>query len=76
MDQRKIRFPVMLTQPEHDKIQAFRFANLIGTKAEAVRKLIAAGLEKEMAATGSKFGDPSPVAACRNNDLEIINAKA
>jgi len=59
--QRLSRFTVMLTESEDQAIQDFRFANRIGTKADAARQLIELGLsaakEKGPAAGGTA---PSP----------------
>jgi len=71
---RSTRFVMMLTEGEERSLQAYRFRNHIGTKAEAARTLIAAGL-REVATTGVKFGDPSPVEAETETVLETINAR-
>lgn len=67
----------MLTSDEEQAIQDFRFANRIGTKAEAARQLIGKGLEasksgagKEMATTGDEIGVMAPAEAGNNSNLE------
>ncbi|MFC7399626.1 hypothetical protein ACFQU1_20655 [Chelatococcus sp. GCM10030263] len=64
-ERRRMRFAVMLTDGEVQRIQNFRFANRIGTTAEAVRMLVEKGLEASAskAATGVQFGDQAPAAA-------------
>lgn len=44
---RGIRFVVMLNEQEDDEIQAYRFSQHIGSKAEAMRRLIKIGLATE-----------------------------
>jgi hypothetical protein len=41
-----VRLPVMVTRLEAEEIDAWRYANKIPTRAEAMRRLIQAGLEK------------------------------
>jgi len=43
----------MLTEAEDREIQKFRFANQIGTKAEAARSLIKKGLETAQTKTAA-----------------------
>lgn len=67
-DSRPIRFALMISEAEDQAIQNYRFANRIGSKAEAARQLVAKGLEAEkMAATGVEIGVLSPVAAEDHN---------
>lgn len=44
------RIPLMMEPSLVERIDTFRFGNRIATRAEAVRQLIKAGLEKEMPA--------------------------
>lgn len=44
---RGIRFVVMLNEQEDSEIQAYRFSQQIGSKAEAMRTLIRKGLAAE-----------------------------
>lgn len=72
---RDLRLVVMLNEQEDSEIQAYRFSRQIGSKAEAMRRLIKIGLEKEMATTGVEFGDQSPVeAGDHNTHKERCNA--
>lgn len=65
---RGLRVVVMLNEGEDSEIQAYRFSRQIGSKAEAMRRLIKIGLEVEkVATTGSEFGDQNPVDAEQNN---------
>lgn len=47
---RYARIPIMMEPALVERIDTFRFSNRIGTRAEAVRQLIKAGLEMEMPA--------------------------
>lgn len=40
-----VRLPVMVTRSEAEAIDAWRFANHIGSRAEAIRLLIAEGIK-------------------------------
>lgn len=73
---RGLRLVVMLNEKEDDEIQAYRFSRQIGSKAEAMRRLIKIGLEAEEAATtGVEFGDQPPAEAeDRNTQGECSNA--
>lgn len=72
---RGLRLVVMLNEEEDGEIQAYRFSRQIGSKAEAMRRLIRIGLETEkMATTGEKFGDPTPADAATSNRQETIDA--
>lgn len=64
---RGLRLVVMLNEEEDSEIQAYRFSRQIGSKAEAMRRLIKIGLEKETATTGSEFGDTNPAEAGDHN---------
>ena len=44
-DPKDIRLPLMVSRPEADAIDDWRFANRIRTRAEAVRLLIRRGLD-------------------------------
>lgn len=44
-DLKDVRLPLMVSRPEADAIDEFRFANRIRTRAEAVRLLIRRGLD-------------------------------
>lgn len=44
------RVPIMFTQQELELIDDWRFANRIGTRAEAVRRLVTAGMVKNLKA--------------------------
>ena len=45
-----VRLPVMVTRPEAEEIDEWRFKNRVPTRAEAIRRLIRLGLQA---------GDPS-----------------
>ena len=44
---RTVRLPVMVSPSEAAAIDEYRFANRISTRAEAIRRLIEAGLRAE-----------------------------
>ncbi|MGX9390539.1 hypothetical protein ACWX0K_07000 [Nitrobacteraceae bacterium UC4446_H13] len=56
---RQNRFVLMLSDREIEAIQTYRFANRVGTKAEAVRGLIKLGLALQKA-KGAAEGATSP----------------
>lgn len=73
---RKLRFVVMLNEQEDGEIQAYRFSQQIGSKAEAMRRLIKIGLETERAATtGDEIGVMAPAEAGTSNRQETIDAE-
>lgn len=53
------RVPIMFSAEELEMIDDWRFANRIGTRAEAVRRLVTAGMVKNLKqmtdARGSRF---------------------
>lgn len=51
---RDARIPIMMEPALVERIDTFRFSNRIGTRAEAVRQLIRAGLAKEMPASAGE----------------------
>jgi len=58
----------MLNEKEDSEIQAYRFSRQIGSKAEAMRRLIKIGLEAErMATTGDEIGVLTPADADESN---------
>ena len=68
---RGLRLVVMLNEQEDSEIQAYRFSRQIGSKAEAMRRLIRIGLEtEEMATTGDEIGVTAPADAEQNNSLK------
>lgn len=72
---RGLRLVVMLNEQEDSEIQAYRFSRQIGSKAEAMRRLIKIGLEVErVATTGVEFGDQSPAEAENNSIQEKADA--
>lgn len=73
---RGLRLVVMLNEQEDSEIQAYRFSRHIGSKAEAMRRLIRIGLEAErVATTGDEIGVTAPAEAeDRNTQGECSNA--
>ena len=48
---RNKRVPIMLTESEVASIDDWRFANRVGTRAEAIRRLVVAGLVRDLKKT-------------------------
>jgi hypothetical protein len=49
-----IRLPIMVSKSEAQAIDDWRFSNRVGTRAEAIRRLIDLGLEASRAGTKQK----------------------
>lgn len=64
------RIALMMEPSLAHRIDSFRYASRIATRAEAMRVLIKSGLENEVATTGVEFGDAAPVEAEQNNTHE------
>jgi hypothetical protein len=64
------RFVLMISPELLEQIGNYRHANRIGSQAEAARRLMEAGLEKEIAATGDEIGVLAPAAADHTNTPE------
>lgn len=71
------RFALMLEPDMIEKIDNYRHANRIGTRAETVRKLISRSLagNKEKATTGSEFGDLTPSKPENSSNQEKADAE-
>ncbi len=65
-DPKDVRLPLMVSRPEADAIDDWRFANRIRTRAEAVRLLIRRGLDAGplAAAMAPDTQDAPPGAEC------------
>lgn len=66
VQRRTRRLPVMLTEHEASEIEEFRWAERLGSQAEAVRQLVRLGLN---AATGEGLGNSAPAAATHTAGL-------
>lgn len=69
------RFALMFEPEAIKRIDDYRHAKRISSRARAVRELIDKGLASEgIATTGSEFGDQNPVEAGNSTDQEIGRA--
>ena len=62
-ERKEARFALMLEPSLVERVDTYRFASRITTRAEAIRVLIKSGLEKETAATGARSANSIPAAA-------------